>query len=90
MIRKTSAIPSTRRPQRQLLLALLIATLTALGACSSPPPPANTDANPADDQRDRALLNAIEAPQNKARAVEADVLEAAQKQREQIDAATGD
>ena len=92
--------PSSHRCTQLLLLALLLGSGLLLSACDSGSSPtqgsAQTPATPkctgdaAKDPRDCALANAIQAPQDKARAVEAQVLDAAKKQQEQIDAQTGD
>lgn len=65
------------------------ATVLALSAaaCTRPPDPP-TDAPPAPQATE--LRDAIQAPIDRARAVEDTVLDAAEKQRADIDAATGD
>ena len=65
----------TIRPQ---LLTTLALTATMLLVACDPAP-----REPRED--DKALLRAIEAPQDKARAVEADVLEAKRRNDEKIE-----
>lgn len=55
------------------------ALLTTLAACSSEPPPPQARA------QDKALQQAIQAPIDKAKAVEDDVLKAQQEQAKKID-----
>lgn len=56
-----------------------------LGACSPPPPEPEISAEP---QRHTELRDAMQAPLDRARAVEDDVKAAADAQREAIDAQT--
>lgn len=58
--------------------------LCALAACSSEPPPP-----PQAREQDKALQQAIQAPIDKARAVEDEVLKAQQEQQRKIDAQGG-
>ncbi|MCB1559515.1 MAG: hypothetical protein KDI75_00190 [Xanthomonadales bacterium] len=91
--------PSSHRCTQLLLLALLLGSGLLLSACdsgSSPtqgsaqtPAKAKCTGDAARDPRDCALNNAIQAPLDKARAVEGQVLDAAKKQQEQIDAQSG-
>lgn len=75
------AIATLRTVAALPLLALC--TLT-LGACQRP-----ADAPPASAESDTALLRAIEAPQDKARAVEADLMEAKRRDDAAIEAQGG-
>ena len=74
-----------------MLRVSAMAALLVLGACSRPPPP-DTD-KPPEPQAARSqatqLRDAIQAPQDKARAVEDEVQKAADAQRAAIDAAGG-
>lgn len=72
-------------PSQALPALLAVAALAALGCTPPPEPP--TDAPP--EPQATELHDAIQAPIDKARAVEADVLDAAEKQRAEIDAASG-
>jgi len=95
-----SRTSSEHRHARQFAMALLLVGSGLLVACDSGSSPtqgsARAPATPectgdaARDPRDCALSNGIQAPQDKARAVEAQVLDAAKKQQEQIDAQSGD
>jgi hypothetical protein len=79
---------------------LLALSFVALGACRPTPPPtvqppvptASTDvadsADAAGEPKATQMRDAIQAPLNKARAVQDTVQEAADKQRAEIDAAT--
>lgn len=71
-------------PMRTCLAASLI--LLSAAACSRPPDPP-TDNRP--EPQAMELQETIRAPIRKAEAVEADVLDAAEKQRADIEAATG-
>lgn len=68
---------------RNLLVPCLVAV--ALGACQRPPP-APTEQRP--EPQATALRDAVQAPLDKARNVQATVDTAADKQRADIDAAT--
>ena len=59
-------------------LALSLAACVLLGACSTEPDPPPTE-----------LRDAIQAPQDKARAVETEVLDAARERREAVEAESG-
>ncbi|MFT3754818.1 MAG: hypothetical protein QM769_02535 [Pseudoxanthomonas sp.] len=63
------------------------AWLMTLAACQPQPPPTEQPPVP-QAQAHTELRDAIQAPQNKARAVEDTMQQAADQQREQIDAAT--
>jgi len=65
----------------RLLLALLV--ITTCVACSRP---SSDTAKPA-EERDKALLRTIEEPQQRAKAVEADVLKNARRVDDTLDAA---
>lgn len=65
--------------RRMMAGGFLVAVVAALAACSSEAPP------PAPKAEDRALQEAIQAPLDKARAVEDDVLKAQQEQQKKID-----
>ena len=64
----------------------LAAALLVLSACRPEPPPTE---RPPEPQANAALRDAIQAPQDKARAVENTVQEAADRQQAEIDAAEG-
>lgn len=72
----------------RLAIAALAAAF-ALAACSKPVPPDKQD--PPEPQAPRAteLRDAIQAPIDKARTVDAQVKDAAQQQRDAIEAQTG-
>ena len=72
----------------RLALAALAAAV-ALAACSKPVPPDQQD--PPEPQAPQAteLRDAIQAPIDKAKAVDAEVKDAAQQQRDEIEAQTG-
>lgn len=72
-----------------LLLACLL--LSACEPAASPAAPAASTAPTAhaEQERDKALLRAIEAPQDKARALEADLLKAQQRTDAALDEAEG-
>ncbi len=74
-----------RRTIRHILLPSAIAL--ALCACTDPPPPPNPPERP---QTATRLRDAIQMPQARARAVERQALDTAERQREQIEAADGD
>ncbi|MBB5014762.1 hypothetical protein [Rehaibacterium terrae] len=74
-----------RRTIRHALLPPTVAL--ALCACADPPPPPNPPERP---QTATRLREAILAPQERARAVERQALDAAERRREQIEAASGD
>jgi hypothetical protein len=82
------SIPSLARRMRGGLVPCVLAS--ALGACSNPTPPADqppapqASATPAAQRG--ALEEVIQAPQDKARAVEPAVMEAAKQQDQAIDA----
>ncbi|MEZ5483713.1 MAG: hypothetical protein R3F01_00870 [Lysobacteraceae bacterium] len=92
--------PSDHRFAHRSLFVLMLGGALLLSACGDGSSPAQgsaqTPATPkctgdaAKDPRDCALANAIQAPQDKARAVEARVLDAAAQQKKQIDAQSGD
>lgn len=68
-----------------------LATLLLLAGCSKPPAP-DKERPPepkAPEPRNTQLRDAIQAPINRARSVEQTTLDAAQKQRAEIDAQTG-
>jgi outer membrane biogenesis lipoprotein LolB len=58
---------------------LLLSALVLLAACSRPPEPPS--------ERDQALLKTIEEPQQRAKAVEADLQRAKQRVDAELDAA---
>lgn len=69
----------------------VIATLLLLGGCSKPEPP-EKDRPPepkASEPSHTQLRDAIQAPIDRAKSVEQTTLDAAQKQRAEIDAQTG-
>lgn len=61
--------------------AIVATALLALVACSSEPPPPPPQAR----EEDKALQQGIQAPLDKARAVEDEVLKAQQEQQRKID-----
>ena len=69
----------------RIAIAASLLTLTAV-ACTRPPDPP-TDAPP--EPQATQLHDAIQAPIQKAQAVEGAVLDAGEQQRAEIDAATG-
>ena len=72
------------RPSIALLLLLVLAS------CSDPAPPPPKPAEPqAGKARHTELRDAIQAPQDRARAVEGDTLDAAEAQRQRIEAQGG-
>jgi hypothetical protein len=72
------------------LSAAALLTLTALGCTRPPDPPTDAPPEPqATQPQATELRDAIQAPIQKAEAVEDAVLEAAEKQRAEIDAQTG-
>jgi hypothetical protein len=75
-------------PRLALALAALAATF-ALAACNEPVPPDKQD--PPEPQAPQAteLRDAIQAPIDKARAVDTQVKDAAQQQRDAIEAQAG-
>ena len=78
---------STRSALAMRTLAMLSCAL-ALAACRAEPPPTERPPEP-QAQAHTELRDAIQAPQDKARAVEKTVQDAADQQRAQIDAAEG-
>ena len=71
-----------------------LSLLLACGACSKPEPPKKDQppepqAQTAPVETHTELRDAIQAPINRAKAVEPEVLDAAKKQRDEIDAQTG-
>jgi len=67
-----------------------LSLLLACSACSKPEPPKKDQPpEPQAAARDTALRDMIQAPQDKARAVEPAVLDAAKKQDDAIEAQTG-
>lgn len=66
---------------------LALALVAALSGCEERPPAPNRPDHP---QTGTELRDAAQAPQDKARAVEQQVLDAAKRQREEIDRASGD
>ena len=80
----------------RVLTACVAPALLACAACSRPEPPPTdqppepqADAAPADGERHTQLRDAIQRPIDKARAVEDVTLDAAERQRAEIDAQTG-
>jgi hypothetical protein len=69
------------------LRSALVATLAVAALGCTPPPEPPTDAPP--EPQATELRDAIQAPMDRARAVEDTVLDAAEKQRAEIDAAAG-
>ena len=63
--------------------------LLLCGACSKPQPPEKEQPPEPQATRHTELRDAIQRPIDKAEAVEAEVLDAAEQQRAAIDAATG-
>ncbi|MCR6687769.1 hypothetical protein [Pseudoxanthomonas sp.] len=80
--RNRSILPRTA----PLLVALL--ALAALAACRREPPPTEQPPEP-QAQAHTELRDAIQAPQEQAKAAEGAVLQGADAQRAQIDAAEG-
>ncbi|MFL6591957.1 MAG: hypothetical protein ACJ8GK_04520 [Luteimonas sp.] len=74
------------RTLRRVLFALAAASVICT-ACSKPEPP-DKEKRPV-PQADTDLRDAIQAPIDRAKAVEPAVLDAAKKQQDQIDAQTG-
>lgn len=82
----------------RVLTACIVPALLACAACSRPEPPptdqppepqAGTAVAAADVERHTQLRDAIQRPIDKAKAVEDVTLEAAERQRAEIDAQTG-
>ena len=77
-------LPLSRKILARLApLGALALALAVLGACSKPKPPEKE--RPVDPQATQ-LRDSIQQPIQKAQAVEADVIEAADKQRDAIEA----
>ena len=66
-----------------------VSLLLAAVACSKPAPPDKHQPPEPQASHDTELRDAIQAPIERAKAVEPDVLDAAQKQADAIDAQTG-
>ena len=72
---------------RYLRIAFVATCLSACMACSRPEPPKKEQ--PPEPQANTELRDTIQAPIERAKAVEPAVLDAAKKQQDQIDAQTG-
>lgn len=81
----STPVRSVRRLAVRVCLPMLC--LVALAACRREPPPTEQPPEP-QAQAHTELRDAIQAPQDKARAVEKTVQDAADRQQAQIDAAT--
>lgn len=81
--------PSLRSdPRHGARTALALLCLAALAGCRPEPPPTEQPPEP-QAQAHTELRDAIQAPQDRSRNVEKDMQEAADRQRAEIDAATG-
>ena len=75
-------------PQRAARLVAVLLALAALAACRREPPPTEQPPEP-QAQAHTELRDAIQAPQEQAKAVEDTLQQGADAQRAQIDAAEG-
>ena len=79
-----------RTSLRTLVLPSALASLLLAGACSKPEPPDKEQPpEPQAVEQHTQLRDAIQAPIDRAKAVSPAVQDAAQQQRDQIDAQTG-
>ncbi|MGN6512619.1 MAG: hypothetical protein ACTHKZ_03480 [Lysobacteraceae bacterium] len=78
---------NAQRPELARLAAVLpLSLVLALAACSKPTPP---DKDQPPEPKATGLRDTIQAPIDKAKAVEPQVLDAARQQQAEIDAQTG-
>ena len=72
-----------------LLRCCVLSLLLACNACSKPEPPKKERPPEPQAQHDTQLRDAIQAPIDRAKALEPQVLDAAKQQQDAIDAQTG-